>query len=69
MCRNIPSIGVPDANLRIQTSRDNPAAVESNGVYLAEVAVERLETTPIREAPNLGRRVVATRDNNVALDF
>ena len=66
---NIPSIGVPDANLRIQTSRDDPAAVKCNGIDLAEVAVERLETPPIRETPNLGSGIIAARDNNVALDF
>lgn len=69
MRSNIPSIGVPDANLCIQTSRDDPATVKCNGVDLAEVAVERLETTPVREAPDLGRGVVAPRDNNVALDL
>jgi len=60
---------VPDAHVRIETASDNPFAVEGYRIDLAEMALQSLDTPAFRNAPHFGRGVVASRDDNVAVDL
>lgn len=66
---NLPCRSVPDSDAGIQASRCYPEAVESNGIDLAVVTLESMETAPFRDTPNPSCSIVAARNDNISLDF
>ena len=46
-----PGLGVPDADRRVETARDDPKAVKGDGVDLMLVTTENEKTLPCIDIP------------------
>ena len=66
---DVPRCGVPDSHTGVKAAGCYPVAIKCNGIDLAVVALKCMETSPFGNAPDPSCRVVATRNNNVSLDF
>lgn len=66
---NLPSHGVPDSNVSIQAPSRHPLAVKCNSINLAKMSLQCLQASSLGDAPNSGKRIVASRYYNVALDL
>ena len=62
-------MGIPDAHARIQAPGGNLLAIKSNGVNLTEMPGQCPQTLSTLDTPDLGCGIVATRDDEVAVDF
>lgn len=60
---------VPDPDARVQRSSGDPDSIKGDGVDLAEVALQRPETSSLGDAPHSSRGVVAARHDNVVFDL
>lgn len=60
---------IPDADVGVETAGDDPLAIESNGVNLAEMSLQRLDTSAFRDAPDLGHGIVTARYNSISVDL
>lgn len=62
-------MGIPDANIGIQASGDDPLPVKGDGVDLTKMTLESLNTPSFRDAPDLGHGIITTRNDEVAMDL
>lgn len=62
-------MSVPDSDAGIETTGHHSLTVERNGINLTEVAGESMQASTFRNTPNFGGSVIASRNNNVSLDF
>lgn len=63
------SLWIPNPHTRIQAASCNSLTVKSNSINLAEVSVQCAQATSVRDAPNLRRRIIATRNYDVTVDL
>ncbi len=66
---SLPSVRVPYPDARVEAARCHPLTIKSDGVNVAVVALESVQATALRDAPNLCRRIVAARNQKITLDF
>jgi hypothetical protein len=67
--KNLPSCRVPYPHICVQATSHDALAIKSNSIDLAEVARQGLQTAPFGDAPDSRRGVVATGDDDIALDL
>ena len=66
---NIPVLWIPYSHAGVQATRSNSLPIEGNGVDLAEMALKGTQALTSPDIPKLGRRIVASRDDEVAMDL
>lgn len=62
-------MSVPYSDAGIKTTGHHSLAVKRNGIDLAKVTSESMQASTFGNTPNLGGSVIASRHNNVSLDF
>lgn len=65
----LAGMGVPDAYAGVKTAGSYAFAVKGDGIDLAKMPGKGLETLASRDAPDSGRGIVASGDNQVAVDL
>ena len=66
---HLPIIGIPDTHAGVQTTRSNPHTIKSYCVDLTKMALESAEALSSGYIPYLRRRVVASRNDEIAMDL
>jgi len=67
--RHSPRLGIPYPNTSVKASSRHPVAIECNRIDLAVVSLEGNKAAAFRDAPHLGRSIIAARYDNIAMDF
>lgn len=60
---------VPYPDASVEAPRCDSLPIESYGVDLAEMALQRPQALSSRDAPDLGGRVIASGYNQIAVNF
>lgn len=65
----VPVLWIPYPYASVEAARSYPLSIKGNSIDLAEVTLKGTQTLARLNVPDLGSRIIASRDNKVTMNL